>query len=341
MNHLKRAASALITVAALGALWAERPAYAAPLVAGERPKSASLTAVATSTAAKSTAAEENAAATKTDDQASPSEDEVPVENRTANVHADRTYVYIGARYRGNLLPAFMLSPFLKETGSFYLNSLGVEAEFRTNRMSIIPSLSFAEYSTGGSVLVVEAGKPESVTGNWSVINSSLKSLSAQVDFLWSKPVAKNLEYEFGFGASLAVVFDTLQINWVYENANGDYRNASGKGYSLCQPGDDVGNRRGCSRADHNNSKLTKLIGFEEPSWFNGGSKPNFLPNLSLQLAGLRFTPAPQVALRAAAGISLSGLWFGISGSYGLSKPLPRKAPTPNKPSEVESEETYQ
>jgi hypothetical protein len=334
MNQLKRAAFALITVAATGAPWTERLAHAAPSAPAEQPKSAAA-------AATPAATEVSGAATKPGDHGDASEEEVPVETPSTKPHEDRTYVFLGARYRGNLLPAFMLAPFLKETGTFYLNTVGVEAEFRTNRMSIIPSLSFAEYSTGGSVLVVEAGKPESVTGNWSVINSSLKSLSAQVDFLWSKPVAKNLEYEFGFGAGLAVVFDTLQINWVYENANGEYRNASGKGYSLCQPGDDVANRRGCSRADHNNSKVSKLTGFEEPSWFNGGSKPNFLPNLSLQLAGLRFTPAPQVALRAAAGISLSGLWFGISGSYGLSKPLSRKAPTPTKPSEVESEETYQ
>ena len=327
MNHFQCAAFALTAVATVGAPWTERIAHAAPSATAEQQKAAGIAAAPAASPAKLSTRDTSGAASKEAEPAAAGEEEVPVETRSANMHADRTYVYVGARYRGNLLPEFMLSPFLRETGTFYLNSVGLEAEFRTNRMSIIPSLSFAEYSTGGSILVVEAGKPESVTGNWSVINSSLKSLSAQVDILWSKPVAKNLEYEFGFGAGLAVVFDTLQINWVYENANGEYRNAGGKGYSLCQPGDDVANRRGCSRADHNNSKLSKLSGFEEPSWFNGGSKPNFLPNLSLQLAGLRFTPAPQVALRAAAGISLSGLWFGISGSYGLSKPLARKAPS--------------
>lgn len=306
------------------------------------------TSGASANATSATSAPTALAATSSNGAATPSGSDGPPSKYADTEHPHdsgdelygETYVFIGARYRGTVLPEFLLSPFVKETGSFYLNQVGAEIEFRTNGFSIIPALTFSEYSTGGNVLILEAGKPENLAGNWSVINSSMKAINANVDFLWSKKLSRKLDFEYGFGLGIGAVFDSLVINWVYEDANGPYKSASGRSFTPCAKGDDLANKRGCSAADHSNSKNIKIGNYEEPSWFSGGAKPNVLLNLTVPHLGLRYKPDPKLVLRVGTGFSLTGFWFGLSGSFGLSKPLAKSKPA-GKPSDVESEEVYQ
>ena len=225
----------------------------------------------------------------------------------------RTYIYAGVRYRGVLLPKFMLNAVVNEGASVYSNVIGVEADFRTNGLSIIPALSFQEWGLPDT-LFVEKGKPDTVASNWSVVNSKLMALNATVDVLWSKKLRPNLDFEYGAGAGLGVAFGSLGVNWTYFDEPGIYRTSDGRGMSPCQT--ESGTAAGCTRREHSFASEAKVGGYEEKSWINGGAKPNLIPWITPQV-GLRYRPSPEVVTRLGVGVALTGVWFGVSADYGV------------------------
>ena len=55
----------------------------------------------------------------------------------------------------------------------------------------------------------------------------------------------------------------------------------------------------------------------EPSWANGGAKPNVFPWLAPQVS-FRYKPIKQLQVRGDVGFALSsGFFFGLSAGYGL------------------------
>ena len=65
--------------------------------------------------------------------------------------------------------------------------------------------------------------------------------------------------------------------------------------------------------------VNKIGGYVEKNWFGGGSVPVFFPHISLPELGLRYKPIKQLETRLSVGFSLTGFFFGLSGSYGLEK----------------------
>ena len=233
----------------------------------------------------------------------------------------QTYYYIGLRYGGTIIPKFMLNLFVDEGGTFYSNNIGVEVDIRKDGFSIIPSLSYSEYGTGGPVLFKEKSKPD-IEQNWSVVDSSLKALWLGADLLWSTNVSKNIDIEYGAGFGIGVIFGDLVNNWVYQVPNGTpgalHADSNNKSYRMCQSATDGA---GCVPTNHTNPTPPHLGGYTEPSWINGGSKPNFYPRILLHLIGLRFKPIKEMEGRVGLGFSLTeGFWFGLSADYGLERP---------------------
>ncbi len=97
--------------------------------------------------------------------------------------------------------------------TIYSNSIGLEVDIRKDGYSLIPALTYTEYGTG-DILFLQKGKDQTDAGNWSYVNSGLKAIYASVDLLWSVPINKNVEFEYGFGAGIGVVFGNLIDNWV-------------------------------------------------------------------------------------------------------------------------------
>lgn len=250
---------------------------------------------------------------------------------------DTWYIFLGARYRGNILPQFILNLAVNEGTTVYSNSVGIEAEFRKNGFSIIPALTFTEFGMDDT-LFLEKGKADGLAGNWSLVGSGLKGIYGSADFLWSKKINKMLDFEFGFGVGLGTTFGNLKVNWVYEDPNGSIVSSGGRRFSECKTdvGTGAGSGAGCTPRDHSFAKVSKVGGYDEPSWFNGGSKPSFLPLLTVPV-GLRIKPVSQFAGRVQVGLSLTGFWFGISGAYGL----PGKKSAPAKSNDTEVEETVE
>ena len=238
----------------------------------------------------------------------------------------KTYYYIGLRYRMNVVPKFMINLFVDEGATVFSNTLGLELDMRKDGFSFIPAVSYVEYGTG-DILFKEKGKDASVAGNWSNVNSSLKAIYITADLLWSSKLHKNVDFEYGAGFGLGILTGGLETSWVYKDnsANAAYRAKDGSGYSPCISEGQGGANSGCNKVDHQNSTVSKVNHYSEPSWANGGSKPNVFLHLAVPQFGLRFKAAKEFEGRVGIGFSLTGFWFGFSGNYGLEKALGEKS----------------
>lgn len=238
--------------------------------------------------------------------------------RDVTERPDKRYLFIGARYRGNIIPQFMLNLFVDEGATVYSNTIAIELDMRKDGFSLIPALGFTEYGTG-DILFKEKGSKD-IPGNYSYVNSSMKALYATVDLLWSAKISKQLEFEYGAGFGLGVIFGNLVNNWVYEDPTGSLVGSNGNHYAKCQSG---GTQAGCNAAEHKNTDTLKVGDYTEASWANGGSKPNVFPWISIPQLGLRYKPVKNFVARIGMGFALTGFWFGLNGSYGLEqKPQP-------------------
>jgi hypothetical protein len=227
----------------------------------------------------------------------------------------KKYFFIGARYRGNIIPQFMLNLFVDEGATFYSNNIAIEFDMRKDGFSLIPAIGFTEYGTGGDVLFKEKGKPSDFAGNYSFVNSSMKAVYFTADLLWSAKINKNFDFEYGAGFGLGVVFGDLANNWVQEDPAGPLSGSNGKHYSKCLA--EGAPKTGCNKADHQQATTAKVGNYTEDSWFSGGSKPVVFPWISIPQVGLRYKPVKNFEARLGMGFGLTGFWFGLNGAYGL------------------------
>jgi len=233
----------------------------------------------------------------------------------------KTYYYLGLRYRGTIIPKFMENLFVDEGATIYSNTIGLELDMRKDGFSLIPAISYTEYGTD-NILFLEKGKDPGLAGNWNNIKSSLKGLYATADLLWSIKVAKNVDFEYGAGFGIGYIFGDLETSWVYQDQNGPYQTSGGQRFSPCTTA--TATKVGCQSIDHQNSEKIKINHYVEPSWFDGGSRPNIFLHLAIPQFGIRVKPVKEFQARLGIGFSLTGFWFGLSGDYGLERALEKK-----------------
>ena len=227
--------------------------------------------------------------------------------------AGKRYYYLGLRYRGTILPQFLINAFVDGGGTIYSNSIGLELDVHKDNFSFIPSFMYSDYNSGDMVFL-QKGKDPNLIGNYTVVNSSLKTLYLSVDLLWDVPINKAVEFEYGVGLGAGVVFGDLENTWVKYDANGTLSDVNGKKMTRCSIGDTA---PGCSANDHSQSKDIKTGHYNEKTWLSGGSAPSFLPNLSIPQVGFRFHPIKEFEGRVGIGWSPYGFYFQLSGNYGL------------------------
>jgi len=227
----------------------------------------------------------------------------------------KTYYFVGLRYRATVTPSFMLHLFVNDGKTVVSNSIGVQLDIRRDGFSMIPWLVYTEYGTG-DMLFWQKGEPDEAQ-YYSQVNSSLKAIYVGTDLLWSKEISKTLSFEYGAGFGVGFIFGSLIDNWVYDSgAAGPLTGSNGHHYTPCSATD---GEPSCTAAEHNNSTVNKIGGYVEKNWFGGGSVPVFFPHISLPELGLRYKPIKQLETRLSVGFSLTGFFFGLSGSYGLEK----------------------
>jgi hypothetical protein len=235
----------------------------------------------------------------------------------------KKYYFIGLRYRGTIIPQFFENLFVDDGGTVYSNNIAVELDIRQDGRSLIPWIQYTDYGMGDTLFLTK-GKSPTDDSQYSVVNSSLKTLYLGLDEMWSAPIADHLDFEYGFGVGIGFVFGSLQNNWVYQDPNGTLVASNGMHLTECPVGSDmaaIGSMMGsCNPGSHQNSQDAKVGGYVEKNWFNGGSIPVVFPHISIPQIGLRYKPIKQLETRFQLGFSITGFWFGVSVDYGLEQP---------------------
>jgi hypothetical protein len=228
----------------------------------------------------------------------------------------KKYYFVGLRYRGTIIPQFFESLFVDDGGTVYSNTLGLEVDIRQDGRSIIPWFQYTDYGMGNTLFLTKGKDPTDAT-QYSVVNSGLKALYLGLDEMWSAPLADHFDFEYGFGVGIGFVFGSLQNNWVYQDPNGAFHSSSG-GLTLSEcPSGSQYTIPSCMPMNHQGSSVSKVGGYVEPNWFNGGAVPVVFPQISIPQIGIRYKPIKQVEARLQVGFSITGFWWALSVDYGL------------------------
>jgi hypothetical protein len=250
----------------------------------------------------------------------------------------KRYYFVGLRYRGDLIPKFLIDAFVDGGASIYSNVGGIELDSRKDGFSTVFALSLQDYKTG-DLLFLQKNEPP-IPANYSVINSSLNAIYASVDLLWSVPIdsSHHWDFEYGVGVGLGVLFGNLMDNWVYNSGSTGayYDPKTNLHFNLCQTvNSDTSGDAACQPGSHSNSTVAKVGHYNEPAGI-AGPKPILFPMVNFPQLGIRYKPVKEFEARLGVGFSLTGFWFGISGDYGLEKQDESEAPKPKKDSGMPS-----
>jgi hypothetical protein len=241
----------------------------------------------------------------------------------------KRYYFFGIRYRGDVIPKFVINAFVDGGSTIYSNAVGLELDSRKDGFSTVFNLTLQNYNTG-DLLFLQKDKPPTAN-NYSVVNSSLNAIYAAVDLLWSVPLdsAHHWDFEYGIGVGLGVVFGSLNDNWVYGGvgATGQYYDPNTNQHFQQCPNTTVDPN--CTTAAHSNASVAKVGNYSEQAGI-AGPKPILFPMVNFPDLGIRYKPVKNFEARLGLGFSLTGFWFGISGDYGLEKQ--EDSETPAKPS---------
>jgi len=213
-------------------------------------------------------------------------------------HPGQVYRFVGLRYRGIIVPKFMINMFGADGGrTVYVHDFGPEFAIRKDGFEYDFSLTYASYQMDPTPIKASSD-PENA---WEIVTSNLKMINLKADFLWSTDFSPEFALNYGIGAGFGIVFGDLHRVQAYKNANGAYQPCAAQGSpdpSYCG-----------SDNDHYDN-------YSEPSWANGGSKPILFPWLALQ-TGFRFKPTKHFVARLDAGFGTSGFFVGLGADYGL------------------------
>lgn len=212
----------------------------------------------------------------------------------------KAYHFVGLRYRGVIIPKFMVNLFGDGGSSVYVHGFGPEFTVRKDAFEYVFSLWYAAYSMDPTPFKASSD-PEVA---WEIVESKLKVLYLTTDFNWSSELSPEFSINYGMGAGFGFVFGDLIREQAHPAGSTDpYQ------YQRCTaPG--VPDPTYCG-TDNNH-----YDGYKEPSWANGGSKPIIFPWLVVQ-TGVRYKPHRNFALRLDGGFGTSGFFFGLAGNYGL------------------------
>lgn len=216
-----------------------------------------------------------------------------------------TYRFVGARYRGIIVPAFIPRFFADGGRTVYVNAFGPEFSSRKDNFEIGASVWFAKYYMPETPF---KGKND---GNdaWEFVKVDLWMIYLTTDILWSSPLSNEWAINYGVGVGLGFTAGNVYRNQIYPPANDPNGTSDPSTWTKC---DAVGvpNPNFCNDNNDHYGDYT------EPSWFNGGSKPSIFPWIALQ-TGVRYKPHKNFVARLDLGLGTSGFFFGLGADYGI------------------------
>ncbi len=224
------------------------------------------------------------------------------------------YNFVGVRFRDVIVPKFMINWFADGGATVNVAMVGAEFSTRKNGIEADFAVQYADYSMKPFMFKGKSDGEEA----FEIVSSTMKMALFTAEILYDVPIDKTGKLSFLIGGGIG--FGVVAGNLYRQQA------APAGGLQTADPGD-VTKWVGCAKAtaspttktgapycDSSNSHFT---GYTEPSWANGGSKPNIFPWLSLPQLSFRYKPIKQLQTRFDTGFSTSGFFFGLSAGYGL------------------------
>jgi hypothetical protein len=220
-------------------------------------------------------------------------------------------IWIGARFRGVILPKFVQRLFVDGGRELIAPGFGAFASFPIGGVDLIPSLSYVDYSLADTPF---KGKSAPDT-EWEIDSSTLKALLLEVDLAWSIPLDEeknwNIRLGGGLGVGWAFTGDLFRTQAFPKNLKpGDPYT-----YEKCKgPNDPLGTFRYCNTLD----KDAKFYnGYKDADWFSGGLRPTIYPWVVLPEVGISWRFVPHFAAEASFGLCITGFVFGGGVKYAL------------------------
>jgi len=221
----------------------------------------------------------------------------------------KTYYGVGLRYRGIIVPKFMMNIFGSGGATILANGVGPEFIIRKDDFEYQFSGMFTGYGMGQTPFKAKSDGPEA----WEIVESKIKVFYLTADFNWTHNFKPQFGVNYGFGAGVGIVWGDLFRTQAYPGPGANSN--TGEGFLPCSGKltPPVEYRPGVPYCGTDNDHYN---GYTEPNWANGGSKPIIFPWLAVQ-TGLRYKPHRNFIARLDLGFSTSGPFFGIGADYGL------------------------
>jgi hypothetical protein len=209
--------------------------------------------------------------------------------------------WLGARYRGVVIPKFVMNWVAEGGRSLAVPGGGITLTVPTSSLDVTISLGYLSYRMADAPFKPK-GTPDT---EWELISSDLQALTASVDLMWRFPLDAGKVWTFrlggGVGAGWTFLGDLYRVQAYPANGKvGDpYTYLPCKG-----PNNPKGTFRYCNTLDKD---AARYPGYTEPNWFNHGIRPLIFPSLVLPEIGITWKPTPRFAIDLETGLSLSGL----------------------------------
>jgi hypothetical protein len=227
----------------------------------------------------------------------------PVAELEAPQRSDDAEYLLGVRYRGIIIPKFVLGLFIDGGKDIYVNGFGPELAIVKGNVEYNLSAWVALYDMSPVAIKGSSNEEEA----WEIISADMTAVYATGDFLWRTPLTGNLDFTYGGSGGVGVLFGDLFRTQAYLMGGGSEGTADD--YLPCTAQDQPSFQY-CDDAN------AHYPGYSEPGWFNGGSKPVLFPWITGQV-GLRYQMHEKFVTRLDIGVGTSGLYFGVGADYAL------------------------
>ncbi|HVY45522.1 MAG TPA: hypothetical protein VHB21_06560 [Minicystis sp.] len=220
-------------------------------------------------------------------------------------------MWVGARFRGILLPKFIQRLFVDGGRELVGPGGGATFTFPVGDVDLVTSLGYVDYGLGETPF---KGKNAPDT-EWEIDSSTLKALLLEAGLAWSIPLDADKKWNVRLGGSLGVGWAFAGDLYRTQAYPRNFKPGDPYTYLKCKgPNDPRGSFHYCDTLDKD---ATHYRGYADADWFHGGLRPTVYPWIVLPEVGLRWRFAERVAAEASFGLSITGFVFGGGLGYAL------------------------